>query len=271
MRLRLLPLALLTATLAAPLLAHDTWLAPDPSHADLPGVVTLSLSSGMEFPKLDHPIAVDRVASAKWRSAQGSGELRSAQPAANALEWQANTSGGVTVFSVVLHPRPSSLKRDQVRAYVDHLGIPDAAGVFARWTKTSKAETGYRYMKYAKTFVSRAESGASRVWAEAAGIRLELIPQSDPTTLTAGNTLEVRLVDRGKALARYPVALIAEGAKDPVRAVTGRDGRARFVLPAVGHYMMRATVLEPSADKASVWDVHFTTMTFEVARSRSGR
>ena len=270
MRSRLVSFALLASlTMIGPLFGHDTWLAPDRSHAETPGIVVLSLSSGMEFPMLDHAIAGDRVASAKWRSAQGSGELPSGTRAPNALEWRVNAFEGVTLFSVALHPRPSRLKRDQVRAYVDHLGLPNAAAVFSRWKRTSKAdEIGYRYMKYAKTFVGRGSGEASPLWGEAADLRLELIPQSNPTSLTAGSTLEVQLVDRGKPLARYPVALLVEGTKDPMRVVTGVDGRARFVLPASGHYMMRATTLEPSADKASVWDVHFTTMTFEVARRR---
>ena len=251
--------------LAVPLHAHDTWLGPDRYHAPSAGPVTLSLSSGMEFPKLDHAIAPDRVASAKWQMASTRGELGTGTSAAHALEFRANPVNGTTVYAVTLHPRPSKLKREQVREYIDHLGISNADAVFAEWQRTSKGdETAYRYMKYAKTFVRAGAADRSRVWAEPAGMRLELVPQNDPTSLNAGSTLDVVLVDRGKPLGRYPMALLREGATEPITATTDADGRVRLSLGTPGRYMLRATVLEPSEEKSAKWDVHFTTMTFEV-------
>lgn len=255
--------------LAAPIHAHDTWIAPAEYRATAAGPVTLSLSSGMGFPELDHAIATDRVAAAKWRSVQGSGDLSSPSPGAHALQWEAKAGEGVTQFSVVLHPRPSKLKREQVREYIDHLGIPNADAVFAEWQRTSKSEeTAYRYMKYAKTFVRAGAAAASSEWATPAGMRLELVPQSDPTSLEAGGTLDVVLLDRGKPLARYPVAMLCEWAKDPIGATTDAGGRVRIALPSSGRCMLRATVLGPSEDKAAAWDVHFTTMTFDVEAKR---
>lgn len=268
MTLRSLSFVLLSLLMlaAAPLHAHDTWLAPSRYHAPSAGPVTLSLTSGMEFPKLDHAIAPDRVASARWQTARTRGELGTGTSAANALELRASAGDGVTLYSVMLHPRPSKLKREQVREYVDHLGIPNADAVFAEWQRTAKGdETAYRYMKYAKTFVRAGAADGSRAWAEAAGVRLELVPQHDPTSLVAGGTLDVVLLDRGKPLARYPVALLREGSKEPIASTTDAEGRVRLALPASGRYMLRATVLEPSEDKTAAWDVHFTTMTFEVS------
>lgn len=262
---RSLPVALLLVLMlaAAPLHAHDTWLAPSRYHAAAAGPVTLSLSSGMEFPKLDHAIAADRVDSATWRTARDQGELPTGTAAAHALELRANAGAGVTAFAVVLHARPSKLKREQVREYIDHLQIPNAKAVYEMWEQSPKKdETGYRYMKYATTFV-RVGRAESRVWADPAGMRLELIPRNDPTSVTAGAMLGVILLDRGKPLPRYPVSLLHEGAKEPVRVFTDDEGYARIALPEAGRYMLLATVLEPSADAASAWDVHFTTMTFE--------
>lgn len=261
---------LFTLTVASPLIAHDTWLAPARFHAVRPEVVTLSLSSGMEFPKLEHAIATDRVAAARWRSVRSRGDLPSGASAAHALEWQAEAEKGVTVFSVVLHPRPSKLKREEVREYIDHLGIPNADAVFAEWERTSKQEeTGYRYMKYAKTFIRAGATDNSRVWAEPAGMRLELVPQNDPTALLSGATLDVLLLEQGKPLARYPVTLLVEGAKAPTVAVTDAEGRVRIALPSSGRSMLRATTLDTSTEKASAWDVHFTTMMFKVMRRPS--
>lgn len=250
--------------IAAPMHGHDTWLAPDRYHAAAPGPVTLSLSSGMEFPKLDYAIAPDRVASANGQTALHRGALPAGTSSAHALEFRADAVQGITMYSVVLEPRPSKLKREQVREYVDHLGIRSADEVFAAWQQTAKTEeTGYRYMKYAKTFVRIGASDPSRAWARPAGMRLELVPQNDPTSVTPGSTLDVVLLDRGKPLSRYPVSLLREGGKDPFTAVTDAEGRVRLGLTAAGRYMLRAAVLEPSADVSAMWDVHFTTMTFK--------
>lgn len=268
MRIRPLFSALvLTLSLATPLIAHDTWLAPDRFRMSRPNGVTLSLSSGMEFPKLDHAIAADRIAKATWRSARHRGDLRPGTSAAHALELQGDAAAGVTVFSVVLHPRPSTLKREQVREYVHHLGIPNAEAVFEQWKRTAKAEeTGYRYMKYAKTFVRTGAAAAPRIWAEPVGMHLELVPQNDPTSLVAGGTLDVLLLDRGRPLPQYPVALLREGTKEATTGVTDGEGRVRLTLSHSGRFMLRAATLEPSADLASTWDVHFTTMTFAAGR-----
>lgn len=260
---------ILLLTVPAPIHAHDTWLAPDRYRAATAAPVTLSLSSGMEFPKLDHAIAPDRVASAKWQTARDRGELPTGTPAAHALEFRADAGDGITAYSVVLHPRPSKLEREQVREYIDHLGIPNAKAVFAEWEKSAKSdETGYRYMKYAKTFVRAGAADTSRVWAEPVGMRLELIPQADPTSLTPGGTLAVVLLDRGTPLPRYPVALVREGAKEPISARTDAEGRVLIPVPEAGQYMLRAAILESSVDETAVWDVHFTTMTFEAGPQR---
>ena len=264
-----LPL-LVTMIFATPLIAHDTWLAPGQFRAARPGRVTLSLSSGMEFPKLDHAIAADRVETARWRSSRNTGSLPAGTTGAQALEFRADAGPGVTAFSVVLHPRPSKLKREQVREYVRHLGIPNADAVYAEWERSSTVEeTGYRYMKYAKTFVRTGAAGQSRVWTEPVGMRLELVPQNDPTSLVSGATLEVLLLGRGKPLPHYPVALVQEGANEPIASKTDSEGRVRLALSKAGRSMLRATTLESSAQNATAWDVHFTTLTFNVALGKA--
>jgi len=258
----------LACMLAVPASAHDTWLAPARFRMTNPGPVTLSLSSGMAFPQLDHSIAPDRVASATWQTERGRGEIAARSAAANALELRADAPAGITVYTVVLHPRASTLKRAQVREYIDHLGIPNADDVFAAWKTVEREETGYRYIKYAKTFVRAGAADASRLWLQPAGMRLELVPQEDPTSVRAGRTLDVLLLDGGKPLGRYPVALVREGAKEVSTAVTDAEGRVRLTLPAAGRYMLRATTLEPSAASGAAWDVHFTTLTFDAEAQR---
>ncbi|MEO5936022.1 MAG: hypothetical protein ABIP81_02305, partial [Terriglobales bacterium] len=74
--------------------------------------------------------------------------------------------------------------------------------------------------------------------------------------------------EQGKPLSNYPVTLLMEGVKEPSRAITDAEGRVRLALPKSGRYMIRAATLDSSTDAASRWDVHFTTMTFQVAPAK---
>ena len=57
----------LLATLAATGLAHDTWLLPERTHVPAGTALTFDLTSGMEFPTLDHAIQPDRVEQGRCR------------------------------------------------------------------------------------------------------------------------------------------------------------------------------------------------------------
>lgn len=258
--------AALSVSWAGSAAAHDTWLAPDRYHLRASGGVTLSLSSGMEFPKLDHAIKPERVVEAKSRNSSAQADaLGAGIEAAHALTFPARPARGVTTFWAVLHPRPSELKAEQVREYVEHLGIADPESTIARWQKKGSTGVAYRYMKYAKTFVRVGNSNSGNAWRLPAGMRLELVPETDPTRMTAGSTLRLLLLDHGKPRARYPVSVIHGGVTKPY--VTDGNGRVTVDVAARGPYLVRATTLEPSSAAATEWDVHFTTLTFE-AHSR---
>lgn len=250
------------ASWSVAVLAHDTWLAPDRYHRVSQGAVTLSLTSGMEFPKLDHAIKPDRVAVAEARDAsRRTVDITTTTEAEHALTLTRNVADGVSTFWVILHPRPSQLEAAQVREYVEHLGLADPEAVIAAWEKKRAASVSYRYVKYAKTFVRAGHAERGRAWSEASGMRLELVPETDPTRLAAGDDLRLRLIDEGKALPRYPVSVIHDGGTRTYQ--TDEQGRVTIEIPAAGPYLVRAATLVGSAVPETEWDVHFTTLTFE--------
>lgn len=262
-RTTLVILALLVANSAA---AHDTWIVPHRFHLRESDAVALSVTSGMEFPKLDHAIKPDRVAEARSRAGGGeTAALPAPREAAHALTFRGRAGRGVTAFWVVLHPRPSQLKPEQVREYVEHLGIANPEGTIARWQTEGSRGVAYRYVKYAKTFVRAASTATNDAWRIPAGMRLELMPESDPTRLSAGSMIRFVLVDRGKPIPRYPVSVIHRSTTKTY--TTDEDGRVTIDVASGGPYLVRATTLERSAAAGTDWDVHFTTLTFE-AHSR---
>lgn len=254
--------------LAAAAGAHDTWLAPDRYHVTSAGRVTMSLTSGMDFPKLDHPIKADRVAVARARHAGGAEAPLAARTSAegNAL-LAVDVRSPVTTVWVELHPRPSELKADQVREYIDHLNIADPEAVFAAWQRKGLSTARYRYVKYAKTFVGGALRGKDdRGWSRPAGMRLEFVPQNDPTRIRPGQRLSLLLVENGKALGRYPISVLTGGGWKVIR--TDDQGIVSVDIASAGPGLVRAATLVPSAEAGFEWDVHFTTLTF-AARHRN--
>lgn len=242
--------------------AHDTWLAPERYHQVSPGAVTLSLTSGMSFPELDYAIKPDRVGAAKARNALGeTADVETTSEKEHALELTGTVGDGVTTFWATLHPRPSELEAEQVREYVDHLGLSNPEEVLAHWETKGAAGVNYRYIKYSKTFVRAGVAKENQVWSEATGMRLELVPETDPTRLTVGGTPRFLLLEEGKPLPRYPVSVIHDGGTRVYR--TDAEGRLTIDVPAAGPYLVRGTTLVPSAVRDTEWDVHFTTLTFE--------
>lgn len=260
-RTRIAIAALIVST-AAQALAHDTWLAPARFRLKTPATVTLSLSSGMEFPKLEHAIKSDRVVVAKMQTDSGKpADLPAGVESSNALMFRARAAKGVTMFWAVLNPRPSELKPEQVREYVGHLGITDPEGTIAAWEKKGSTKLAYRYMKHAKTFVRAGRAGGGQAWSKPAGMRLELVPQTDPTRVGPGGTLQFQLLDQGKPRGRYPVSVIHDGATSAF--TTDAEGHVAIEVRKPGPYLVRATTLEASAAPDTEWDVYFTTLVFE--------
>ena len=252
----------LAFVVAANALAHDTWLAPDRYHRSEPAIVSLSVTSGMKFPELDHAIKPERVAIAKARYSAGTvADLTVKGEGASALVLTARAAPGVAVFWVVLHPRPSQLPAEQVREYVEHLNVPAPDTWRLAWEKTRQKTLKYRYTKYAKTFVRNGSGDGARTWSDETAMRLEFVPRNDPTSLRAGDTLRLLLLEKGAARPRYPLSVIHGGATRLYQS--DEDGRVTIDVPSAGPYLVRATTLETSAVPAAEWDVHFTTLSFE--------
>lgn len=262
-------LVLLFAALVAalPAFAHDTWLSPS-RHRVLPGAsVTLSLTSGMGFPALDYAIQRDRVATARARTSAGKiVDLASGRAGRHALQFRQKLSTpGVTTIWTVLNPRPSELNAEQVREYVEHLGLADPDAVIRSWEALAdRQQVRYRYTKFAKTFVRVGSKGGAATATQPTGMRLELLPVSDLTTARRGDTMRFQLLQNGKPLARYPVSASREGSA-AVSYTTDASGFVTVDLPAAGPYLVKAATLTTSAAPDTEWDVDFTTLTFDVS------
>jgi uncharacterized GH25 family protein len=251
-------LGLLTA---APLLAHDTWIAPNRFAAKRGETIELQMTSGMEFPKLDTAIKPDRVSRAVMRLG---GQASTIAPRAgeHSLAFAAHPRrNGVATIAVELAPRSIELTPAQVTEYLDEIGAD--AELRRQWNEWPEPKRWREiYTKHAKTFVRVGRADDS--WREPSGLALEFVPLSDPTSLRPADTLTVRLLENGQPLANFPVGVVHEADSSGTILKTDTDGRVVIPLPKRGRTMLRATHLRPSQQPDADWISDFTTLTLNV-------
>ena len=171
--------------------------------------------------------------------------------------------GGVATLWVELKPRSIELTPDQVQGYLEEIGASEE--IRSVWANSTDPKRWREvYSKHSKTFVRVGEAETDRSWAEAVGGGLEIVPETDPTTLRVGDELSVRLLRRGTAAPNIQIGIIREGEPESEVRLTDPDGQAAFVLARPGRWLLRATDLRPSAKQEVDWESDFATLTIEV-------
>ncbi|MBU2552131.1 MAG: DUF4198 domain-containing protein [Proteobacteria bacterium] len=100
------------------------------------------------------------------------------------------------------------------------------------------------YIKSIKTFFTAGKPTEN--YSKVMGHAIEMVPQVNPTTLKAGQTLAVKVLYQGKPVGKTPVFALYEGfkAKDhadiPVKTETDGQGLARIKLDRPGKWIVYA-------------------------------
>ena len=236
--------------------AHDTWLS-GPATAVPGSTVPFDLTSSGTFPAPEDAVDPARIARALCRVGGHEAALRAGSPEVQALRLDGHAlPAGVAACGVSLGPRTLDLEPGEVEHYLEEIG---ASTIGARW-KALPEPRAWRetYVKHATAFVRLgAKDDAS--WGEPLGLGLEIVPLSDPTRLSPGATLGVRLLKGGQPLAGLALRAWRAG-KAPTFVTTDADGRASFVLDAAGPWLLAATEVRPHATRPPEWESDFATL-----------
>jgi uncharacterized GH25 family protein len=263
--MKLVTLWLFSFLLAISAFAHDTWLIPDRFQIAPGETVTLDLTSGMGFPKLDVGPKRERIQAVICRLAGRTFELKDFEAGPTSLRIKAILSDpGVAALWVKSPPKEIELKPDQVQEYLDEIDAPTA--VRQQWTGTREPKRWREsYSKHSKTFVRVGDAKADTSWREPVGMFLEIIPEKDPTALRAGDDFPVRVLKDGKPLGAFSLGIVAED--DPKGSIqkTDESGRATFRLDKAGPLLLRGTDLRRSTMQDVDWESDFSTLTIQVS------
>jgi uncharacterized GH25 family protein len=252
------------ASLALIARAHDTWLQPERFTATPGALLELGLTSGAGFNGPENAIKPERIAIVRGRLASEVVVLPAPAESDRTLKFSATLPRpGVAVFAVELKPRVLELPADKIETYFREIHAGDALRVL--WAGVPEPRKWREsYVKNAKTFVRVGEPAAGeRAWAEPLGLRLEIIPERDPTALREGDELPVRVLRGGAPLAGFTVAFVSAGETREHVVVTDDAGRARAKLDARGAWLVHGTDLRRSTAAELEWESDFTTMVVE--------
>jgi len=246
--------------LAGSLVAHDTWILPNRPRA-VPGQqVAFDLTSGMAFPANEVGVKPDRLARASGKLGEKVFDLALEVKGKKALRLKARFSKpGIAAVWVESKPRALELKPAEVKEYLEEVGSWDSVG--RKWESAGSGRWRESYSKHAKTYLRVGRPDADDSWSRPVGMDLELVPESDPTKISAGKELGLRLVKNGRPVPDLAVGLVAANAKTGSLSKTDSEGRVRFRFPQSGWWLIRATLLEPSSKPDRDWESRFTTLT----------
>ena len=248
--------------------AHDTWLVADAVRYDGPTAVILGLASGNSFPEAESGFLPERIAAASYRLGGVRHPLSVLRVTPEQLRLRlAPQLPGIAAVAVTVKPLDIEIDDRIVELYFDEINASTgqrsawgSAGPTRRWRE--------RFVKHAKTFVRFGVDDDAAAWSRPMGAAYEILPEADPTTLTAGDSLPVRVLKNGQPLGGLQLAAVRDRKVTGGFVATGADGRALISLPEAGWWLIRGTELRQRDASGTRWDSDWVSLSLFVAPHR---
>lgn len=255
-------LALAGHLLGATLLAHDVWIEPTTFAPKAGDVMGARLRVGQDF--IGDPLRRDDALIDRFFVDAGGGRrpLVGRQGADPAGLFRVEAPG-LLVIGYQSHPRPVDLTEEKFNEYLKEEGLEAIAALRARRGQTGGVRE--RFSRCAKSLVSSGEPRADE-GDRALGFTLELVAETNPYRLAAGQDLPVRLTYEGRPLAgALVVAMNRDDAAGRLSARSDAMGRVRFRLPRQGQWLVKAVHMIPApAQSGADWESFWASLTFEL-------
>ena len=261
-----LTVVLLLST-AAVLLAHDLFLKLDNYYMPPNATVRVVVLNGT-FSTSEAAVPSDRLLDL---SVVGPTERRaipraSWQPSGDSTLLTVQTGApGTYVIGASLSPRQIALSGEDFNSYLKEDGIPDVLDARTRRGELGKA-VRERYHKHVKAMLQVGET-RTHAFTTVLGYPAEIVPLTNPYATRIGDTLAVRTLVDGRAVAGQLV--IAGGERDgqrigEVRARSDSAGIARFALATAGKWYIKFIHMVPVVGDSVNYESKWATLTFQV-------
>lgn len=257
-------LLMVSATL---LLAHDLFLKLDNYFVPPNSAVRVAVLNGT-FAASEGAVTPDRLLDL---SVVGPTERRAIPRASwrpsGDTTWLSVQTGapGTYVIGASLSPRQIALSGEDFNSYLKEDGLPDVLNA-----RTLNGELGTavreRYQKHVKAVLQVGDTRTD-AFATVLGYPAELVPLSNPYATRIGDTLAVRALVDGKAVAGQLV--IAGGERDGQKieeswSRSDAAGVARFALSGAGKWYIKFIHMVPVTGDSVNYESKWATITFQV-------
>jgi len=252
--------------IAAPVVSHDLWVVPGKFLVQPGEKIRVFINSGDDFPASAARLSEQRIESFVVHSPSATdGPITGLVADGQSLTAEvAVLEPGTSMLAIALKPRLIRLKPEEFRQYLEEEGLPQFLKLREALGESNRP-AAERYTKWAKAVLKVGEQEDDR-WSKPMGLKLEIVPRTNPHVLHPGDKLTVAVFFDGKPLPDVTVVGGRAGTPpDRVRVVTGSNGEASLVLEKPGRWYLRALhMIRLAADADAEWESFWTTMTFEV-------
>ena len=270
-------LALSFVLFSSPGLAHDLWIVPGKYRLRAEEATRVFVNSGDVFPESLTLLGEHRLSAVHSVSSAGELPVSDFRVDGQSLTFDFQSAApGAHIIVLETRPRTVRMKAEDFEDYLAEEGLAAIAEMRSELGETGEPAVE-RYAKWAKTVVDVGdELGNERLWAEAVGQTLEIVPMEHPNRVQPGGTLRLRVLLEGEPLEGASVTgARASGPAKEIRTTTDDEGEALVTLTAPGRWYLRALhVTHMEGDPEVDWQSYWSTLTFEVvggAESKGNR
>jgi hypothetical protein len=178
---------------------------------------------------------------------------------------------GTYILAVELRPRPIELSAEDFNEYLAHEGLNHV--LQAREKAKKNDDLGRElYAKFAKSILHLG-SPEEEVATKPIGLKLEIVPQRDPASVSPGEKLTLKVLFDGKPLSNAQLGIVSDVAPgnaveegEPyLTTLTSFEGIASIPISSPGTWLVRLVHMIPAGDgKPHDWESFFSTLTFRV-------
>ncbi len=244
-------------------LAHDFWIDPDRFDLKAGDTVELTLRQGVGMkgnslpyltPLIDDFSTTDRLGRTVIQSVMGN------DPAAVLV-----IESGTTLVGYQSNRDHVEMEPQKFRQYLDDEGLEYIAE--ERRTRGEENDPAREYfIRCSKLLLEADPAKGDKFFNTRLGYTLELLPETDPSALSAGEALSVQLLYLGQPIAGVLVRAISEDEPDgPVDGRSDADGRATLVLNRPGTWLIKAVhMIRLKDDNRAEWESYWASLLFHL-------
>jgi uncharacterized GH25 family protein len=254
--------ALCTALLGGPVLAHDFWIEPGNFRPRLGEPMNVRLRVGEHLQGDAVPFAPARVQHFIVHDGANRRTV-SARPGSEPAGALRIVNPGMHVVGYHSHASRVELPADKFDAYLIEEGL-DAVAAQRPQRPANDGKVRERFIRCAKSLVLAGTPGEEQGDRQL-GFPLELLAQSNPYRLLAGEELTVLLNFQNRPLTgALVVAMNSLNPADTQRQRSDDAGRARFRVPPGGLWLVKAVHMVAAAPGEDAdWTSYWASLTFE--------